>query len=211
MAQKAAASFDESRGAGNSLWRRMSSRLRWPPDGKAAGLAAVVLVLLGVVAFGVLREATTTDREPAPALSRSAAAPPRPAWARAEEAYIQALWPIHGEVERSTVRLSLGKIFYKTGELKKADLQARAEAALATYRRGEERLQALQPPPSLAAAHDEYLAAVRLFQQSAFEVLKMFEDGDDEHLLAAYPMSREGSDKIREVGAKFWADEFPPH
>jgi len=39
----------------------------------------------------------------------------------------------------------------------------------------------------------------------------MFDDGNDEHLLAAYPMSREGSDKIREVGAKFWEDEFPPH
>jgi hypothetical protein len=85
------------------------------------------------------------------------------------------------------------------------------DAALATYRRAEERIQALQPPPSLAAAHDEYLAAVRLFQQSALEVLKMFDDGDDEHLLAAYPLSQEGSDKIREVGVKFWQDEFPPH
>ena len=66
-------------------------------------------------------------------------------------------------------------------------------------------------PPSLERAHNDYLAAVRLFQQSAVEVLKMFDDGNDEHLLAAYPMSREGSDKIREIGAKFWEDEFPPH
>jgi len=39
-----------------------------------------------------------------------------------------------------------------------------------------------------------------VFQQSALEVLKMFEDGDDEHLLAAYPLSQEGSNKIRESG-----------
>jgi hypothetical protein len=167
--------------------------------------------LLAIVAFGVIRETATTGREAAPALSRPAAAPPRPAWNRAEEAYIQALWPIHGDVERGAVRLSLGKISYKTGELGKADLRARVDAALATHRRAEERIQALQPPPSLAAAHDEYLAAVRLFQQSALEVLKMFDDGDDEHLLAAYPLSQEGSDKIREVGVKFWQDEFPPH
>jgi hypothetical protein len=176
-----------------------------------AGLASTMLVLLGIVAYGVVREATTTGREPIPALARPAIAPQRPAWTRDEEAYIQALWPIHGDVERSAVRVSLGKISYKTGELGRADLRARVDAALATYRRAEERIQALQPPPSLAAAHDEYLAAVSLFQQSALEVLTMFDDGDDEHLLAAYPLSQEGTDKIREVGVKFWPDEFPPH
>jgi len=161
--------------------------------------------LLGVVVFGVSREATTTSRPPSPAT------PPKPAFTRAEEAYIQALWPIHGDVERSAVRMSLGKIFYKTNELGKADLKTRADAALATYRRAETRISALQPPPSLAREHEDYLAAVRLFEQSAVEVLKMFDDGNDEHLLAAYPMSQEGSNKIREIGVKFWEDEFPPH
>jgi hypothetical protein len=209
MGQKEAASFEESHGAGNGLRPRIPSHLRWPPGRKGAGLAATVLVLLGIVAFGVIREGTTTGREAAPALP--AVAPPRPAWTRAEEAYIQALWPIHGEVERSAVRLSLGKISYKTGALGKADLKGRVDAALVTFRGAEERIQALQPPPSLAAAHDEYLAAVRLFQQSALEVSKMFDDGDDEHLLAAYPLGQQGTDKIREVGVKYWQDEFPPH
>jgi len=190
---------------------RLSSYLRWPPTLKTAGLAAIALLLLGIVAFGVIREAATTGRAPVAAVSRPAATPSRPAWTRAEEAYIQALWPIHGEVERSTVRLSLGKILYKTGELKKADLRARVDAALATYGQAEKRLRALEPPPSLAGARDEYLAAVHLFQESAVEVLKLFDDGDDGHLLAAYPLSQEGTDKIREVGVKFWQDEFPPH
>ena len=114
-------------------------------------------------------------------------------------------------MERATVRVSLGKIFYKINDLGKTDLKARVDNALTTYRRAETRISALQPPPSLAHAHDDYLAAVRLFEQSAVEVLKMFDDGNDEHLLAAYPMSHEGSDKIREIGAKFWEDEFPPN
>lgn len=206
MGLKEAASFEESHGAENGLGRGTPSHLHWPPGRKGAGLAATVLVLLGIVAFGVIREGTTTGPEAAPVV-----APPRPAWTRAEEAYIQALWPIHGDVERSAVRLSLGKISYKTGELGKADLKGRVDAALATFRRAEERIQGVQPPPSLAAAHDEYLAAVRLFQQSALEVSKMFDDGDDEHLLAAYPLGQQGTDKIREVGVKFWQDEFPPH
>jgi hypothetical protein len=210
MGQKGPSS-DESRKAGDSLLRRIASQFHWPPDLKAIGLAAGVLVLLGVVTFGVIRESTPTAREQVPTVSRADAAPPKPAWTRAEEAYIQTLWPIHGEVEASTVRLSLGKIFYKTGELMRSDLKTRVDAALASYQRAEERLQGLEPPPSLSAAHDEYLAAVRLFQRSAFELLKMFDDGDDGHLLAAYPLNQEGSDKIREVGVKFWQDEFPPH
>ena len=56
-----------------------------------------------------------------------------------------------------------------------------------------------------------YLAAVRLFQESAVEANKMFKDGKEDHLLAAYPKSQEGSDKIREVGGKFWPNEFPPN
>jgi hypothetical protein len=183
---------------------------QWPLGVRGLALAATVLALLGVVAFAVTREATTTSRTPGPALSRPAA-PSKPPFTRAEEAYIQALWPVHGEVERSTVRVSLGKILYKTGELGKPELRARVDTALASYQRAEERIQALQPPPSLQREHDEYLAAVRLFQKSAFETKKMFDDGSDDHLLAAYPLSKEGSDKIREVGIKFWQDEFPPN
>jgi hypothetical protein len=28
---------------------------------------------------------------------------------------------------------------------------------------------------------------------------------------AAYPQGQEASDKIREVGGKFWPQEYPPH
>jgi hypothetical protein len=190
---------------------KLRRRLRWPLGLKGSLIAVAVIALLAVLFFTATREAAMTSGGTAPAASRPAPAPPRPAWARAEEEYMQALWPIHGDVERSAVRLSLGKIFYKIDEIGKADLKARVEAALATFQKAEQRIQALQPPAPLAGAHEEYLAAVRLFQQSAGEVLKIFDDGDDGHLLAAYPASQKGSDKIREVGARFWQDEFQPH
>jgi hypothetical protein len=211
MEPNAAPSLEGLRESGGDRAIGGRFHFRWPLGPKGSVLAAVTLVLLGVLSFTAIREAATTADGAAPVASRPASAPPRPAWTRVEEAYIQALWPIHGDVERSAVRLSLAKIFYKTNELGKADLKARADAAMATFRQAEDRLRALQPPSSLAPAHDEYLAAVRLFQQSVIEVLKMFDDGDDQHLLAAYPLSQEGSDKIREVGVKFWEDEFPPH
>jgi hypothetical protein len=210
MERKAAASAEGSRGSTRGRALETLSHLRWPLGLKGSLVALAILSLLGILSLTAIREATTTGREPI-AAGRAVADPPKPAFTRAEETYIQALWPIHGDVERSAVRLSLGKIFYKIDDIGKPDLKARVDASLAAFRRAEGRIQALQPPPSLAAAHEEYLAAVRLFEQSALETLKMFDDGDDGHLLAAYPIGQEGSDKIREVGVKFWRDEFPPH
>jgi hypothetical protein len=211
MGRKAATPLQGARAAGDGPADNMAYHARWPFSAKNTVVTVAAMTFLAVVAFGVIREATTADPAPSPALSRLAATPQRPAFTRAEEAYIQALWPIHGEVESSSVRVSLGNIFYKTNDLGKADLKARVDAALATYRRAEARISALQPPPSLAQAHDDYLAAVRLYEQSAVEALKMFDDGNDDHLLAAHPLSQAGSNKIREVGGRFWQDEFPPN
>jgi len=135
----------------------------------------------------------------------------RPALTAAEEKYIRELWPIHGDVERSTLRMSLGQIFYTTRDLSRADLGTRVKEASATYKAAEARLHALEPPASLHTEHMAYLSAVALFRESAAELLKMFSDGRDDHMLAAYPKSQEASNKIREVGGKFWPHEFPPH
>ncbi len=179
-----------------------------PPSRSRIVLSAVGLIFLaGVVTVAAVLEMRASRAVMSEPQTRLAAPEPRPPFTRAEEAYIRALWPIHGDVERSTVRMSLGQIFYKTNDLGRKDLKARVDEALLTYRSAETRLRALQPPPSLQSAH----CAVRLFQRSALEVLKMFDDGGEEHLRAAYPLSQEGSDKIREVGAKFWPDEFPPN
>ena len=171
----------------------------------AAVLASAVV---GLLAFGIHREAAIT---PSPTAAQAPAQPSRPALTSAEERYIHQLWPIHGDVQRSTMRMTLGQIFYKTQDLGRAELGSRVEQALATYRAAETKLRALDPPASLLNEHDEYLSAVRLFQESAVELMKMFKDGQDDHMLAAYPKSQQGSDKIREVGGKFWPHEFPPH
>jgi hypothetical protein len=139
------------------------------------------------------------------------AKPARPALTADEERYIRALWPIHGDVERSTMRMSLGQIFYTNKDLGAPELKARVEHALGVYKSAQARIQGLQPPASLRAQHDDYLAAVRLFEESAHEVMKMFSDGREDHLLAAHPKGQAGADKIREIGGKFWPNEFAPH
>lgn len=169
-------------------------------------LGAVVISVASLVALSINRE----TRIAAPA-SVKHAEPRRPALTPAEEKYIGELWPIHGDVERSTLRMTLGQIFYATKDLSRAELSTRVKEALATYEAAEKRLRTLEPPSTLSADHGVYLSAVALFRESAAEVLKMFSDGRDEHMHAAYPKSQEASNKIREVGGKFWPHEFPPH
>jgi hypothetical protein len=172
-------------------------------------IAVGVIALILVVSAGVVHQLGTSAQSAGPVLAGPAKA--APAFSAAEEAYIWGLWPIHGDVERSAVRVSLGTIFYKTGDLGRAELKDRLEAALLTYQKAEARISELEPPPSFVRGHQDYLAAVRLYEQAAVEALKMFSDGDDDHLVLAHPLSQEGSNKIREIGGRFWRDEFPPN
>jgi hypothetical protein len=179
----------------------------------ARALTFVVLALAALAAGALLflkpGDGVLHDRHTH--ATAGAAKQARPALSAEEERYIRALWPIHGDVERSTLRMSLGQIFYTNKDLGAPELKSRVEHALGVYKRAQERMQGLQPPATLRAQHDEYLAAVRLFEESANEVMKMFSDGREEHLLAAHPKGQAGADKIREIGGKFWPQEFAPH
>jgi hypothetical protein len=176
------------------------------------GLMAVVLVgLAGMVALAVVRE--TTDSRPAGQTvgPRPPLATPRPALSAAEESYALALWPIHNEVKASALKMTMSGIQYKTNGIDAGTLRDQIVAAAETYRSAEERILALQPPTSLQPAHDEYLAAVRLYQQSAAEMVKVADDPRDDHLVAAFPMSQEGGRKLRDVGGLLWPSEYVPN
>jgi len=175
---------------------------------KMAIFGLVVLGLVGVLIFATSREVIRTAT---PGTATPPARPTRPALSPVEEAFIQALWPIHGEVQRSLLRTSLGQILYKTNDLSRAELKTRMEQAQVVYGRAETSIRALEPPTSLRNDHQIYLDGVRLLRESAVEAMKMFKDGREDHLLTAYPKSQEASDKIREVGGKFWPNEFPPN
>jgi hypothetical protein len=179
------------------------------PSFKVVLFMLIVAALSGLVGFAVSREAAPPAQDSV--ASRLTLPTPRPARATGEQTYVETLWPIHTNVERAAVRVALGASFYKLQDLSRAELRTRLEDALAAYRTADQRLRALQPPQSLADRHQAYLAAVQLFEQSTIEMLRMYEDGGDEHLVRGFPLSVEGSNKIREVGEEFWPDEYPPN
>jgi len=175
-------------------------------------LCGLALVLTVVVVFASTREASLTEtRSQPPASVRPNIMAPRPALSAEEQQYVESLWPIHTEVERAAVRLALGTAFYRLNDVDRAELKTRLDQAARVFGDADERIKALAPPPSLQHAHLGYLEAVRLFQGSAVEMLKMFEDGNEAHLVTGFPLSQQGSDKIREVGSQLFPDEYPPN
>lgn len=135
----------------------------------------------------------------------------RPAFSAEEQAYVDGLWPIHTDVEVAAERVALGVIFYKTNDIDAAELQLRLDRSRSSYWAAERRLLELSPPASLHGSHEAYLTAVRMFAQSASEMLKLFDDGSETHLDAGYPQYLEATNNIRDVGGRFWPDEFPPN
>ena len=200
--------MDVGRSAAETMLSRASVLLQLWMTRKIMALGLLVLGLVVVLAFATGREMSRTVT---PATVTPPARPTRPALSPVEESFIQSLWPIHGEVQRSLMRISLGQILYKTNDLSRAELKTRMEQALTSYGQAETSIRALDPPTSLRNDREIYLDAIRLLRESVVEGMKMFKDGREDHLLTAYPKSQEASDKIREVGGKFWPSEFPPN
>jgi len=134
-----------------------------------------------------------------------------PALSADEQRYVEAVWPIHTQVERAVVRLALGAAFYRLNDIDRAELKTRLDQSLRVFREADESIKILTPPPALRRPHEGYLEAVRLFQGSATEMLRMYDDGNEAHLTIGFPMSQQGSDKIREVGTLLFPDQYPPN
>ena len=65
--------------------------------------------------------------------------------------------------------------------------------------------------PSFRGFHDDYLRAVRLYQQSGGEMVKVGQDREEEHLVAAFPTSQEGERILGRVGSALWLSERVPN
>ena len=169
----------------------------------------VVASLLAILAVAAVREIAAP---PANArTSRPVLAPPRPPLTAAEEEYALALWTIHNDVKASALKMTLGGLAYKLGEIDRAGLKTRVDKSAETYRRAATQIAALSPPASLASAHAMYLDAVKLYQRSAAEMLLVVGDGRDEHLVTAQPLSMEASEKLLKVGDILWPNEYKPN
>jgi hypothetical protein len=178
------------------------------PTLKLVVIGAVLAGLLGVLALAVVHE--TGAPVPAPlVLGEMVGA--RPALTGAEEAYASALWPIHEEVKNSAVRMTFAGLSYKLDGLDKSTVKSKVAPLTEVYRSAAERVGQLHPPDSLMAVHQQYLEALRLYRDSSVEMVKVADDGRDEHLIAAQGMSERAAVDLLKVGNKLWPGEYKPN
>jgi hypothetical protein len=186
------------------------------PQAPSAKLLLVTVVLAGLVGFtgSVVRGNTPIDAsaifDQVRELSASDWTIPRSAQAHEQQRYAASLRPIHTQLELDVARVGLGAAFYKSRDIDRRELLSRLSQGLASYRLAEAQVAALRPPPALRGPHREFLDAVRLFELSALEMLRMYEDGDEEHLAAALPLSLDATQRLREVSGQVWPDVYPP-
>jgi hypothetical protein len=121
-----------------------------------------------------------------------------------EQRYLQALWPIHTQLEQSVERLGLLTAVSETQSNDPSELQAQLEASLTSYRHAEDQLRGLDPPPDLRSIHQGYLDALRLLEQSALEMLSTVGAGNDVHPLAVVPVGLEGVSRLHALTDRFW-------
>lgn len=184
------------------------------PAAKGFGLGALVVGLVALVVFAVVREtAGPGNRDVANAnfaggLDHEHDVPPL---SPEEEAYAAALWPIHSEVKLAAVRMIFAGLAYKTENKDAKLLKTKVQPLTRTFRSAASRAHGLRPPPSLAAAHSSYLEALDLYAGATLEMIKVADDGQDEHLVDAQARSERASTAIIRLSDTLWPGEYKPN
>jgi hypothetical protein len=196
----------------NMGWRN-SAAVKMPN----ARLALITAVLVGLIAVvGVALKREMAPRQQTSAASFTAGLEfgdhhDAPALSADEERYAAALWPIHSAVKLASVRMTFAGINYKTGDHDAKKLKAKVRPLTQTFISAQERARKIQPPASLAQAHRDYLEALVLYAAASKEMVRVADDGSDEHLLAAQVDSERASTVLIKLSDALWPGEYKPN
>ncbi len=184
------------------------------PQTRTLLIAAIVVSLTAVIALAVQRE-ISANKPPSAAAAFTAGialsgydAPPLTA---EEEAYAAALWPIHSEVKLAAVRMIFAGLNYKTADRDAGKLKSKVQPLTQTFVDAARRVDKMRPPASLQDAHDSYQQALGLYTSATREMVRIAEDGKDEHLVLAQKRSEQASLAILKLSDVLWPGEYKPN
>jgi len=161
------------------------------------------------VAVGVPQP--TTVAAPVNTMYTPGLAPERRAFSADEEAYSVALWRVHDKVKTSAVQLSFAGLSYKLKEIDRQGITAKIAPQLEIYRRARADIAKLIVPASMSQLHRTYTEAVQLYEQASAEMIKVADDGDEQHLLNAHNDTNKAATMLLKVGGELWPGEFKPN
>jgi hypothetical protein len=180
------------------------------PCARTLVLSTAVVALVAMVGVAMQRELA-----PHPTMSPAAGAvlgPEQKALSAEEEAYAEALWPIHSEVvEVSAVDMSFAGVAYVTKDQDAHRLEQKAIELRDRFRTAANQARAIAVPDSMHPLHDQYLEAIVLYETASTEMMKVAADGQVQHLIDAQAMSQRAAEDLLIVGDVLWPGEHKPN
>ncbi len=153
----------------------------------------------------------TTVAAPVNTMYTPGLSPERRAYSAEEEAYSVALWRIHDKVKTSAVQLSFAGLSYKLKEIDREGIKFKIAPQLEIYRKARADIAELIVPASMTELHGIYAQAVQLYEQASAEMIKVADDGDEQHLLDAHKDTNKAATLLLKVGGELWPGEFKPN
>lgn len=184
------------------------------PRAAILSLSFVTVALLAIIGYAGHRE--VAQQPVAPATVSIASQQLRPL-SPEEEAYATSLWPMHSEVvEPTAVRLTFAGLIYATEDHDLHKLVTTLQPVNETFRTALEKARTLDVPASMQSVHDRYVDALTLYVKASAEMLKVAQDGNDQHLVdqhlvAAQTISKLASEELLKAGDVLWPGEHKPN
>jgi hypothetical protein len=175
-------------------------------------LSGAVVALLALVAVSLQREAASGSTPGSTMKTLEAPAPKLPPLTGPEEAFAEALWPLHQEtVEPSAGRLASAGMTFAADDHDANRLAAKLTPLRQVFHDTQEKVAAIQAPPSMQPVRDRYVGLLGLYEQSATEMLEVARDGDEGHLINAQVKSQHAAEELIRIGDILWPGEHKPN
>ena len=126
-----------------------------------------------------------------------------------EQAYLAAIDEVHARVRTSGSRIGIAMILYSICELDNAALGSRLDGIRIDLDQAAAELAELSVPERLEAVQHNYVQVVHLYQQGVAEMGRATQDGNPEHLRAAFPFTKTASDELASLESLVWAPPRP--
>jgi hypothetical protein len=190
---------------------QLPRRLRW----KAFAVAGLAVALAALAAYALQRELNEKPQASAATaftggLAMGEHQTARPLSAE-EETYAAALWPIHSQVKFSAVRMTFAGLNYKMERTDAGKLKVTVQPLTRSFIDAARRARAIQPPPSLEDAHRSYLKAIEHYTAASKMMIRIADDGREEHLIAAHERSEQASHELLKLSDVLWPGEYKPN
>jgi hypothetical protein len=180
-------------------------------------LLGAVIALLAVVGVSLQRETASGTGLDHLSVGHDSSGhespgPKLPPLTAEEEAFAEALWPLHQEVvEASAGRLTSAGMTFYADDHDANRLVGKLTPLRQIFHDAQQKVAAIAVPASLQPVRDRYVALLVLYEQSAAEMMEVARDGDEGHLINAQSKSEHAAEELVKVGDVLWPGEHKPN